>query len=282
MLWRLLTLLALGAAGCTPRPVAVPGAKQAYVVGAPYRQAGLWRYPAERFGGTETGLATRHAGARTAADGEAWDDTQVLVSHPTLQLPSVVRVTNLDTGVSVTARVIDRGPPGRGRVAGLSDRAAALLGLGGQPVPVRVEVDAARSQALHDRLRPDQAGLKAVPQSAVLQETLPGAPGPVRPAMVSVATLEPDVVAPVPAGAETGPASPGQIWLRAGTFSGAGSARLQAGRLAAIAARIERAGNGRAETFIVRAGPYADAAAADSALDQAVLAGVTDVRIVVE
>lgn len=281
LIWRLPMLGGLIVGSCAPQTLPRPAAHITYAVGAPYQDAGVWRYPAERFGGTETGLAIRHAGARLATDGEVWDDTQMLVSHPTLQTPAIVRVTNLDTGMTITARVIDRGPPGRGRVAGLSDRAAVALGLGERPIPVRVDVDGARSQALRDRLHPGQTGLIAAPSAAVQQEILPGAPGALR----AVAIISKDAPAgetPLPDGAEAGPRSPGQIWLRAGTFDGADAARLQAGRLAAIAPRIERAGTGRAETYTVRAGPFADAAAADTALDQAVLAGVTDVRIVVE
>lgn len=273
-------LIAATLAGCAPR-TAPPPAKPVYTIGQPYRQSGTWRYPADRFGGTETGLAVRHSGARIVADGEAWDDAQLLGSHPTLQLPAVVRATNLNTGTSVTLRVIDRGPPVAGRVIGLSARAAALLGLAGQPIPVRVEIDGARTEALRDALQPTGTGLIATPRSSVTQETLPGAPGALR-RSVPQPDATPPVETQVPAGAEAGPPSPGQIWLRAGTFGQIGFARLQADRLGAVAPRIEHAGTGRAETFTVRAGPYATPAAADTALDQAVSAGVTDARIVVE
>ena len=268
-------------AGCAPRTATPPPAKPAYTVGLPYRQSGTWRYPAERFGGTETGLAARHTGMRIAADGEAWDDAQLLGSHPTLQLPAVVRATNLNTGISVTLRVIDRGPPAAGRVIGLSARAATLLGLAVQPIPVRIEIDGARSQALRDALQPAGTGLIATPQSSVIQETLPGAPGALR-RSVPQPDATPPVDTQIQGGAQAGSPDPGQIWLRAGTFGQIGFARLQANRLVVVAPRIERSGTGRAETFTVRAGPYATAAAADTALDQAVSAGVTDARIVVE
>lgn len=283
MRWGL--LIAAMLAGCAPRaePPPPPPQKVAYTIGQSYRQSGTWRYPAERFGGTETGLATRHTGARVAADGEVWDDAQPLGSHPTLQLPAVVRATNLDTGTSLTLRVIDRGPPAAGRVIGLSARAAALLGLSDQPIPVRIDVDGARSLALRASLQPERTGLIAAPPASVTQQTLPGAPGALR---RSVPGPVPEAITPgetsLPTRAEAGPPSPGQMWLRAGTFGQVGFARLQADRLAAIAPRVERAGTGRAETYSVRAGPYATPAAADTALDQAVAAGVTDAQIVVE
>ena len=277
----LLIAVAVIVAGCSPRTAPPPPSKPAYTIGQPYQQGSVWRYPAERFGGTETGLATRQTGARIAADGEAWDDTQPLASHPTLQLPAVVRATNLDTGTTLAIRVIDRGPPDAGRVIGLSGRAAALLGLGSQPIPVRVEVDSVRSQVIRDSLQPAGTGLIAAPRASVTQETLPGAPGGLR-QFVPTQEAIPSAAPPLPTEAEPGLPSPGQIWLRAGTFGQIGFARLQATRLAAIVPRVEQAGTGRAATYTVRAGPYASAAAADTALDQAVAAGVTDARIVVE
>ena len=36
-------------------------------------------------------------------------------AHPTLQLPAIARVTDLDTGLQVLVRVNDRGPAERGR-----------------------------------------------------------------------------------------------------------------------------------------------------------------------
>ena len=280
MFRRLLIAVALGVTGCAPRPVSI-SQQPAYVVGPPYQQAGIWHYPAERFGGEETGLAVRQPGTRIATDHEGWDDALALGSHATLQLPAIVRVTNLTSGTSLLVRVIDRGPARRGRIIGLSDRAATLLGVDERPAPVRLNVDGPRSQALRDALAPARTGLIAAPRASVQQETLPGAPGALRPAL----TEAPPPAArdiPLPTELGHGPPGSGQIQLRGGTFSIIEAARLQAGRLAMIAPQIERAGTGRAETYTVRAGPYANAAAADAALDQAIAAGVTDTRIVVE
>ena len=74
-----------------------------------------------------------------------------LAAHRTLQLPAVVTVTNLENGRSLTLRVNDRGPANPGRVIGLSDRAADLLGVpAGGAAQVRVTVDGDRSRALSD------------------------------------------------------------------------------------------------------------------------------------
>ena len=278
MFWRLLSA-ALALTGCSPREQA-PAARAVYWIGAPYRQGLDWVYPQERFSGEETGLAVQLHGRHTAVDGELWDDAMPLAAHATLQLPSVVRVTRLDTGTSITVRVIDRGPPQAGRLLGLSSRAAAMLDMAGRPAPVRIMVDSLRSQVLRDALAgPVHGGMSAAPRTAVLRESLSGGPA-LRPEPAAVSD---EVTAlPIPGAPEAGLPAPGQLYVRASTFSQRGPAQVQSGRVAALAPHIERHGTGRAETFTVRAGPYPDVASADAALDLARQAGVTDARIVVE
>ncbi|RUM17725.1 septal ring lytic transglycosylase RlpA family protein, partial [Rhizobium vallis] len=50
-------------------------------------------------------------------------------AHPTLPLPSYVRVTNLENGSSLIVRVNDRGPYHKGRIIDVSSKAADLLDL---------------------------------------------------------------------------------------------------------------------------------------------------------
>ena len=275
MLWRLL----IGAGvlvGCTPVPAPEISRAGVYTVGRPYEAGGTWHYPAERFGGQQTGLAVRHPGTRLAADRERWDDTRPVASHPTLQLPSVVRVTNLGTGTSIVVRVIDRGPPEPGRLIGLSAQAADWLGVGQGAVPVRVMVDGLRSQALTDTLAPPTPGLMAAPRAAVLREDLSGRPL----VQTASAPAAPDLA--LPAGPQPGPPEAGRLYLRASTFGQRRYAEMQAQTLQSLRPAITADGQGRAETFTVRAGPYARVADADAALDQARRAGVTDAQIVVE
>ncbi len=67
---------------------------------------------------------------------------RALAAHRTLQLPAVVTVTNLENGAPWPCGVNDRGPVNPGRVIGLSDRAADLLGVPrGGTAQVRVAVD---------------------------------------------------------------------------------------------------------------------------------------------
>ena len=83
-------------------------------------------------------------GKRTA-NGEIFDQRQMVAAHRTLPLGSVVRVTNLDNGRQVELRVIDRGPYGKnyrnGTIIDVSKGAARRLDfLEDGLVKVRVEV----------------------------------------------------------------------------------------------------------------------------------------------
>src|SRR5258707_12111682 len=65
---------------------------------------------------------------RTTANGEIFDVNQFSAAHTTLPLPSMVEVTNLANGRSLTVRVNDRGPFVGGRIIDLSHAAARELG----------------------------------------------------------------------------------------------------------------------------------------------------------
>lgn len=101
-----------------------------YKVGKPYRVGNVWHYPKETFSMTETGIASWYGpdfhGKRTA-NGEIYDKNELTAAHRTLQMPSLVRVTNLENGRAVVVRINDRGPFKKGRIIDVSERAAELL-----------------------------------------------------------------------------------------------------------------------------------------------------------
>jgi hypothetical protein len=66
---------------------------------------------------------------RRTATGERYNMNSMSAAHPTLPLPSYVRVTNLANGTSVIVRVNDRGPYAHDRVIDLSREAARHLGI---------------------------------------------------------------------------------------------------------------------------------------------------------
>ncbi|MGJ3232390.1 MAG: septal ring lytic transglycosylase RlpA family protein [Oceanicaulis sp.] len=62
------------------------------------------------------------------ASGEVFDQAALSAAHRSLPLPSLARVTRLDTGDSVLVRINDRGPFVDDRVIDLSHAAAEALG----------------------------------------------------------------------------------------------------------------------------------------------------------
>jgi peptidoglycan lytic transglycosylase len=103
-----------------------------YTTGKPYKVAGKWYTPIkDPRGYTATGRASWYGPnfqGRLTANGEIFDRGALTGAHPTLPLPSYVRVTNLENGRAVTIRVNDRGPYVSGRLIDLSERAAGVLG----------------------------------------------------------------------------------------------------------------------------------------------------------
>ena len=65
-------------------------------------------------------------GTQTAS-GEIFSDSKITVAHKTLPLGTLVRVTNLQNGRAVVARVNDRGPYVPNRIVDLSPAAFAQI-----------------------------------------------------------------------------------------------------------------------------------------------------------
>jgi len=120
-----------------PLPLASPGEHRVAGTMKPYQVGGHWYYPAEQPRYNEVGLASWYGygdgyGCRVTADGEMMDPGALTAAHKTLPLPSMVEVTNLETGKRITVRVNDRGPFVAGRIIDLSRGAAEKLGIFGK------------------------------------------------------------------------------------------------------------------------------------------------------
>jgi rare lipoprotein A len=298
-LWLALPLLA----GCAaPLPAPAPR----YVVGAPYEMGGVWSYPREDFQLVQTGLAAiaadQRAGRRTA-NGEIYDPAALTAAHRTLQLPAIVEVTNLQTGLQLQLRVNDRGPANPGRVLELSRRAAELLGVPpGGTAQLRLAVQGGPSRMLAAGLpQPDAPAIviAAVPVAAVQREDLPPPPGATQAARVREARALPgprgtaaieaspsQVPARLPETVSRVPAAPGRLLIEASSFTRRDAADRQAARLRGLGARVETLGGGGrgggTPSFRVRIGPFASVAEADRALEGTLRAGVSEARIIVD
>ena len=122
----------------------VPRGGGGYLVGRPYTIGGRAYVPSERVDGyTVVGTASWYGDAfhgRRTANGEIFDKGSISAAHPTLPLPSYVRVTNLGNDRSMIVRVNDRGPYHGGRVMDVSQRVAEALAFKGQGT-ARIKVD---------------------------------------------------------------------------------------------------------------------------------------------
>jgi len=108
----------------------------------------------------ETGYASWYGGkfqGRKTASGEIFDTNLLTAAHKTLPFGTVVKVTNLGNGLSVTVRINDRGPFVEGRIIDLSRAAAEKLGMMGSGVAY-VKVEVVSAPAVGNNLYTVQAG----------------------------------------------------------------------------------------------------------------------------
>lgn len=100
-------------------------------VGSPYQVNGIWYIPNSETEYDEIGTASWYGDkfhGKPTANGETFDMNEVSIAHPTLPLPCIVEVVNLENGRSIIARVNDRGPFIDDRLIDISKRGAELLG----------------------------------------------------------------------------------------------------------------------------------------------------------
>ena len=135
----------------------IPKGGGVYRVGNPYTVAGRTYIPEANPDYRTDGIASwygRDFHGRLTANGEVFDMESISAAHPTLPIPSYVRVTHLGNHRSLIVRINDRGPFKEERIIDLSARSAQLLGFGGKGLArVRVEyVGPASTQGSDDRL----------------------------------------------------------------------------------------------------------------------------------
>ncbi|MGE0742930.1 MAG: septal ring lytic transglycosylase RlpA family protein [Hyphomonadaceae bacterium] len=248
-------------------------------VGPPYEAAGRWYVPTPEPGYAQTGVASWYGptfhGQRTAS-GETFDQEALTAAHPTLPIPSLVQVTNLENGREIIVRVNDRGPFVGDRLIDLSRRGAEVLGFEreGQarvhvrylgPAPRRVNADGSAAPASP----PSPAPVRAAQAEEGPTSLLPPAPAQDDEGELDGAPMYQPRPAPTP------PATPaGSYFVQVGAFSDLANAhRVRADVEAAgpVSVDMRRTASG-AELFRVRVGPWGSREEADAA--RATLAGL--------
>jgi rare lipoprotein A len=183
-------------------------------------------------------------GSRTAT-GETYDMLAMTAAHPTLPLPSYVRVTNVRNGRSVIVRVNDRGPFKSGRIIDLSYAAAAKLGIAAAGTgEVEIERITMSQIASGDYRRRASTVAAATPAATVAQPL----PVPEPPASTAAASLEGTPVAVSANGPQRGWA------VQLGAFVQESNADALAGRAAALLAFVEAPTESGAQPRVERDG----------------------------
>ena len=160
----------------------VPKGGGSYTVGKPYQVGGRTYVPEENPRYRAEGLASWYGDdfhGRLTANGEVYDMHGISAAHPTLPMPSYVRVTNLGNGRSLIVRVNDRGPYH-------SDRRDRPLGQGG----AAARFPRRRARARAGRIRRAARRSKAPTTACCWRPCANGAPAPA-PSPILLASSKP-------------------------------------------------------------------------------------------
>jgi len=271
-----------------------------YKIGAPYKIEGVTYTPQEEFNRVETGVASWYGPGfhgKSTANGERYDQADRTAAHRTLQMPSIVRVTNLANGQSTVVRINDRGPFARDRVIDLSRTAAQELDIvRNGTARVRIEQLQAESLAVKDvaiggggpaeqnQAIAQLASGKRPPQQQpqqVMAAAPPAAPPPPpapEPATVPFRSSGPTISSL--ASASPAP-SAGGFYVQTGSFSTAENAERQRDQVRSYGfSEISQASASGRDVYRVRLGPYTTPDAAGIVADRLKRSGYGDARVV--
>ena len=293
-------LSACSSASSPPETAKLPPSVNGYKVGKPYAIKGVWYVPRVDYAYDEVGIASWYGpgfDGQMTANGEIYDMNELTAAHKTLPMPSIVRVTNLDNGRTLTLKINDRGPFVDSRIIDVSRRAAQLLGFfGNGTAPVRVEIVADESRRLAQLLTGSDHDPKGdAKPAAAPQATLAAAAPPVVEAVPAVAPVPvAETVAPPP-GAPSAPAAPAaqavtavapesaRAYVQAGAFARSDNAWRAQTRLARLgAAEIDQANVDGRNLFRVRLGPFPSDAEAHRVLAAVIREGFSGSQVVFE
>jgi rare lipoprotein A len=284
----------------------------AYKVGKPYTIDGITYVPTEEFNHVETGMASWYGPGfhgKATANGERYDQHDRTAAHRTLQMPAIVRVTNLDNGLSTVVRVNDRGPFARNRVLDLSRAAANDIDMMRAGVArVRIEQLSAESQAVKEvalngggpsdqlaALERLAAGKRsgaapvmtasaeaAAPPPVIVPAIAPAAPrAPAAP--TAQATAGAGSGAPAAAAAPLVSAASGSFYVQTGAFASVANAERQRSLIASYgSSEVSQGSAAGREVYRVRVGPYTTADAAGMVADRLRRSGYGEARVVAD
>ena len=134
-----------------------------FKIGNEYQVEGISYVPQNYEDFEETGTASWYGdyfNGRPTANGETYNMETMTAAHPTLPLPSMVKVTNLRNGKWVVVRVNDRGPFAKNRIIDVSELAAERLGFKDKgTTEVRIELLKSETEELLRKLKINHRGI---------------------------------------------------------------------------------------------------------------------------
>jgi rare lipoprotein A len=238
--------------------------------GRPFRQRGIGSWYGKKFHGQKT------------SSGEVYDMYKMTAAHPTLPLPSYVRVTNVSNGKQVIVRVNDRGPFHSSRIIDLSYTAALKLGYiakGSAELEVerllpdeiaRINSSRQTGQDNSGELPPASSAQPASPAVDAMPVQMPSI------VISNIGGTEQAAVQPIASIVPVGAAA-GGFYLQLGAYGNPANAENVRSRLAeswsAALPPIEIVQNGA--LYRVYSGPFASRSDADSAARQVQAASAT-------
>lgn len=282
-----------------------------FKVGNPYTVMGQSYTPQETYSYKERGMASWYGpgfhGNKTAS-GETYDKYAYTAAHRTLQMPSLVRVTNLDNGKSIIVRVNDRGPFAKGRVIDISKRAAQAIDMiGTGTARVEVELLPEESKIIAAAAR---RGVKSHGVEIAMNETgrLPAQYDEFRFASLDTAagtsnrnTDQPqnlipqsidreqlsydslDAPTPKNIASNNNTITGNDIFVQVGAFGNESNATRLSQQLTSIApSRVDPVDYSGRTLYKVRLGPLQSAAEADTVLQKVIQSGQADAAIIVK
>jgi len=280
------------------------GGRGAYKIGAPYTIDGVTYVPQEEFNHVETGVASWYGPGfhgHSTANGETYDQRDHTAAHRTLQMPSIVRVTNLENGRSTVVRINDRGPYARSRVIDLSRAAAQDLDMLRHGT-AHVRIDQLPTESMAVKEVALSGGGAAEQEAAVAQVAAgrrnPAAPTtspsiaqspPAPPPQEVFVRTEPPPAARSSAGAtvtsiaSAASQSSASFYVQTGAFSSMANAERQRGMISSYGTtEIFQASSGSREVYRVRLGPYTTPDAAGIVADRLKRSGYGEARVVTD
>ncbi len=267
-----------------------------YKIGNPYQIDGVSYYPHEDYSYSEIGIASWygpkfHGGS--TANGEVFDENKLTAAHRTLPMPSLVRVTNLENGVSVNVKVNDRGPYARDRIIDLSSSAAEILGIKEKgSARVKVEILPEESKKLKELAIASQ-NTDIYPANLAYSSFAIQKPEEAKPAVanaqpqsvvpVETKTEVAPVVAPVPVSTSAETTTNGDYFVQVAAYSTYEKAEALKDKLTSIGTvKIFKSVVNGNTLYKVRLGEYASKEQAEKAQDAVSKAGIQGSRVILK